>query len=149
MDRHAAEGEHRPCEIDIHIGSRLRIRRTSLFLTQERVGTALGCSFQQVQKYERGSSRIGAARLFKLARILQVPVGFFFENLPDSVSEVPSLLGGTDAAANAFRRQMNQKETMELVRAYYRVRDVALRARILALIESLTPSEDDPPPPPA
>ena len=71
--------EHRPSPIDVHVGSRVRLRRTLLGMSQERLGEALGLTFQQVQKYERGVNRIGASRLFDLARVLDVPIGFFFD----------------------------------------------------------------------
>ena len=80
------EKEHRPSPIDVHVGSRVRLRRTLLGMSQERLGEALGLTFQQVQKYERGVNRIGASRLFDLSRVLDVPISFFFDDLPSSVS---------------------------------------------------------------
>src|ERR671932_2111498 len=74
--------EHRPSPIDVHVGSRVRLRRTLLGLSQEKLGDALGLTFQQVQKYERGVNRIGASRLFDLSRVLDVPIGFFFDDMP-------------------------------------------------------------------
>src|SRR5918998_2050696 len=77
--------EHRPSPIDVHVGGRVRLRRTLMGMSQERLGEALGLTFQQVQKYERGVNRIGASRLFDLARVLDVPIGFFFDDMPDGV----------------------------------------------------------------
>src|SRR5918997_5934088 len=88
--------EHRPSPIDVHVGGRVRLRRTLMGMSQERLGEALGLTFQQVQKYERGVNRIGASRLFDLARVLDVPIGFFFDDMPDS-------LGGTTSGGISRR----------------------------------------------
>src|SRR5271167_5248440 len=83
----AAEGgESRPSPIDVHVGSRIRLRRTLMGMSQERLGEALGLTFQQVQKYERGVNRVGASRLFDLSRVLDVPISFFFDDMPDSLA---------------------------------------------------------------
>ncbi len=74
--------------IDVHVGARVRMRRTLFGMTQTKLGDALGLTFQQVQKYERGANRIGSSRLFDLARVLDVPVEFFFEEIPAAVSDV-------------------------------------------------------------
>jgi transcriptional regulator with XRE-family HTH domain len=142
------EREHRPSPIDVHVGARVRLRRTLLGLSQEKLGEALGLTFQQVQKYERGVNRIGASRLFDLARVLDVPIGFFFDDMPDSV-------GGGASAAMAARRAvglaenqegfeddtLHRRETLELVRAYYRITDSAVRKRVFDLIKSLAPTD--------
>src|SRR5579883_3316499 len=81
----------RPNPIDVHVGSRVRLRRTLLGMSQEKLGDAIGLTFQQVQKYERGANRVGASRLFELSRVLDVPVSFFFDELdPDTAQAVPS-----------------------------------------------------------
>src|ERR1700719_3453420 len=82
----STERESRPSPIDVHVGSRIRLRRTLLGMSQERLGDALGLTFQQVQKYERGMNRVGASRLFDLSRVLDVPISFFFDDLPETVS---------------------------------------------------------------
>src|SRR4028119_625057 len=81
LDR-VEKAEHRPSPIDVHVGSRVRLRRTLLGMSQEKLGEALGLTFQQVQKYERGVNRIGASRLFDLSRVLDVPISFFFDDMP-------------------------------------------------------------------
>ncbi len=78
--------ESGPSPIDVHVGSRIRLRRTLLGMSQERLGEALGLTFQQVQKYERGVNRVGASRLFDLSRVLDVPISFFFDDIPESVA---------------------------------------------------------------
>src|SRR3974390_2286355 len=81
-----ADKESRPSPIDIHVGSRIRLRRTLLGMSQERLGEALGLTFQQVQKYERGVNRVGASRLFDLSRVMDVPISFFFDDMPDTLA---------------------------------------------------------------
>ncbi len=140
-----AEREHRPSPIDVHVGGRVRLRRTLLGMSQEKLGEALGLTFQQVQKYERGVNRIGASRLFDLARVLDVPIGFFFDDMPDSLGGSPGALRGRVAGfaenQEGFEDDaLNRRETLELVRAYYRITEPAVRKRVFELIKSLAPS---------
>ena len=137
--------EHRPSPIDVHVGGRVRLRRTLLGMSQEKLGDALGLTFQQVQKYERGVNRIGASRLFDLSRVLDVPIGFFFDDMPDALG------GGAMAARRNYGlaeqqegfddETLHRRETLELVRAYYRINDPSVRKRVFELIKSLTPTE--------
>ena len=140
----APEKDGRPSPIDVHVGTRIRLRRTLLGMSQERLGEALGLTFQQVQKYERGVNRVGASRLFDLSRVLDVPISFFFDDLPDGVAGV----SGRRAAANLADAQeplgddsMNRRETLELVRAYYRINDPMIRKKVFELIKSMAPPE--------
>ena len=139
------EREHRASPIDAHVGSRVRLRRTLLGMSQEKLGDALGLTFQQVQKYERGVNRIGASRLFDLARVLDVPIGFFFDDLPPemggniAVRSRPTFYGFSEAQNGVEDDSMNKRETLELVRAYYRITDPAVRKRVFELIKSLVP----------
>ncbi len=134
------EREHRPSPIDSHVGTRVRLRRTLLGMSQEKLGEALGLTFQQVQKYERGVNRIGASRLFDLARVLDVPISFFFDDMAADVD-----FGGDDAMqaaedkpAGGFEPDpMAKRETLELVRAYYRITDPHVRKRIFELTKSV------------
>jgi transcriptional regulator with XRE-family HTH domain len=138
-----SEKEHRPSPIDVHVGSRVRLRRTLLGMSQEKLGEALGLTFQQIQKYERGVNRIGASRLFDLSRVLDVPIGFFFDDMPGESSVPPSAsrnrLPGMAEAQDGFEDDLHRRETLELVRAYYRITDPAVRKRVFDLIKSLTP----------
>ena len=77
----------KPNPIDVHVGTRVRLRRTLLGLSQEKLGDAIGLTFQQVQKYERGANRIGASRLFDLSRVLDVPIAYFYDAMDDGVRE--------------------------------------------------------------
>ena len=139
--------EHRASPIDAHVGSRVRLRRTLLGMSHEKLGDALGLTFQQVQKYERGVNRIGASRLFDLARVLDVPIGFFFDDLPPemggnvAVRSRPAIYGFSEAQNSLEDDSMNKRETLELVRAYYRITDPAVRKRVFDLIKSLAPTE--------
>ncbi|WP_044562673.1 helix-turn-helix domain-containing protein [Azospirillum sp. B4] len=120
-----------PNPIDIHVGNRLRLRRTLLGLSQEILGEAVGITFQQLQKYERGMNRISASRLFNLSQVLGVPVGYFFEDLPATEQATRIALGSEEGET------MARRETLELVRAYYRVPDGAVRRRAFDLLKAL------------
>src|ERR1700730_15108617 len=134
--------EGRPSPIDVHVGSRVRLRRTLLGMSQERLGEALGLTFQQVQKYERDVNRVGASRLFDLSRVLDVPISFFFDDLPESLantygSHLNRRGGGLSEMQDGFNDDaLNRRETLELVRAYYRTTDPAVRKRVFDLIKS-------------
>jgi transcriptional regulator with XRE-family HTH domain len=141
------EREGRPSPIDVHVGSRIRLRRTLLGMSQERLGEALGLTFQQVQKYERGVNRVGASRLFDLSRVLDVPISFFFDDMPDSLANSlgPPLsrrpTGFTETQDGFGDDTLSRRETLELVRAYYRITDPAVRKRVFDLIKSMGPVE--------
>lgn len=144
-----SERETRASPIDTHVGTRIRLRRTLLGMSQERLGEALGLTFQQVQKYERGVNRVGASRLFDLSRVLDVPISFFFDDMPEALSGMHGTGHTTRAAGGFSERQdafgsddsMNRRETLELVRAYYRITEPAVRKRVFELIKSMGPAE--------
>jgi transcriptional regulator with XRE-family HTH domain len=147
-ERGTTEREHRPSPIDVHVGSRVRLRRTLLGMSQEKLGEALGLTFQQVQKYERGVNRIGASRLFDLARVLDVPVSFFFDDMPDAMGGNQAVNGRRGSTFGLAESQegfdddtLHRRETLELVRAYYRITDPSVRKRVFDLIKSLAPAE--------
>ena len=126
----AKDGPH---PIDVHVGSRVRLRRTLLGLNQTQLGERLGITYQQVQKYEQGVNRISASRLYKLTQILDTPLAYFFDDVPletdDAVSQQASLgaLGGI----------LLKRETLEFVRAYYRIGDPAARKGLFDLTEAM------------
>ena len=138
-----SEKESKPSRIDVHVGLRIRLRRTLLGMSQERLGEALGLTFQQVQKYERGANRVGASRLFDLARVLDVPISYFFEDMPEPLAGThgsPSArraLGFAEAQEGCGDDTMSHRETIELVRAYYHISERAVRKRVFELIKSL------------
>ena len=133
-------GKGGPNPTDVYVGARVRMRRTLLGMSQEKLGRAVSLTFQQIQKYERGVNRIGASRLFELSRILDVPVAFFFEGLPATLSGVKArrARGLAEAPAAPFEHDpLSKRETLELVRAYYGVTDRQVRRRVLDLVRSL------------
>ncbi|MFQ5347974.1 MAG: helix-turn-helix domain-containing protein [Rhodothalassiaceae bacterium] len=125
-----------PDPIDIHVGSRVRLRRTLLGMSQEKLGDALGLTFQQIQKYERGANRIGSSRLFKLSQILDVPVSFFFDDMPEEVERANR--GLAETPAEPFEAdQLSKRETLELVRSYYKIGEPKVRKRIFELVKAI------------
>jgi transcriptional regulator with XRE-family HTH domain len=132
----------KPTHVDVHVGKRVRERRSLLGFSQEKLGNSLDLTFQQVQKYERGANRVGAGRLYQLAQALEVPVNYFFEELPegdgsDAVSSANSETTKDDASSDPLSR----RETLTLVRAYYGIEDASVRRRVLDLVRSMGPSE--------
>lgn len=134
----------KPNPIDVHVGARLRLRRTLLGLSQEKLGEAIGLTFQQVQKYERGVNRIGASRLFELSRVLDVPVGYFFEEMDPAIESArrpaPDSETGELSEAPAAVYEGNpimKRETLELVRAYLRIGDAQTRRRLFDLTKAI------------
>src|SRR5215469_4848440 len=103
----------KPNPIDVHVGSRVRLRRTLLGMSQEKLGEAIGLTFQQVQKYERGANRIGASRLYDLGRVLDVPVSFFFDDIsPDTLAPpAETVPAGQNAPARYEPDPMMRRET--------------------------------------
>ena len=137
-----------PSPIDVHVGARVRLRRTLLGMSQERLGNALGLTFQQVQKYERGANRVGASRLFDLSRVLDVPVSFFFDDIaPDVIAWVSADAAGlSEPPAPGYEPDpMLRRETMELARAYYRIGDPQVRRRIFELVKAIANSGPEDP----
>ncbi|BDW91069.1 MULTISPECIES: helix-turn-helix domain-containing protein [Thalassospira] len=128
-----------PNPVDIHVGARVRLRRTLLGMSQEKLGEAIGLTFQQVQKYERGANRVGASRLYDLSRVLEVPVSFFFDDMPDEISSksVHERREMSESPDPFDNDPMNRRETLELVRAYYRITDPNQRKKIFELVKSM------------
>lgn len=129
----------KPNPVDVHVGGRVRLRRTLLGLSQEKLGEAIGLTFQQVQKYERGANRIGASRLYDLSRVLEVPVSFFFEDMdPQTAALSPrNMTPETTEISNSENDPMSKRETLELVRTYYRIPDPVVRRRIYELAKAV------------
>jgi transcriptional regulator with XRE-family HTH domain len=125
-----------PNPIDKHVGSRVRMRRMMLAMSQEKLGDALGLTFQQVQKYEKGTNRIGASRLQQISIILQVPVAFFFEGAPDLSDGSRSV--GKDAPSPAYVSDfLATSDGLALTKAFMKITDVKLRRRIVDLVEQI------------
>ena len=136
------ENKKKPNPTDIHVGSRIRLRRNMLGMSQEKLGENLGITFQQIQKYENGTNRVGASRLQAIATILSVPVAFFFEDLPGEegtanrgFAEDPSTTFAIDFCTSA--------EGLQLNRAFVRIQDQKVRRRIIELVKSLASDDGD------
>ena len=128
-----------PNPIDVHAGSRLRLRRTLLGLSQEKLADHVGLTFQQVQKYERGANRMGASRLFQFARLLDVEIAYFFEDLPPGL-RAPEQQLVKGLAAQGKKPEIDplaRRETLELVRAYYAITDPKVRKRLFEMVKAL------------
>ncbi len=122
--------------VDVHVGKRIRLRRTILGMSQELLGKEIGVTFQQVQKYERGVNRVGSSRLYDFSRILNVPVGYFFDEFVPANSNN----GFAEDRASGFEvDKMDSKETLALIRAYYKISDPLIRKKVLSLIKAMGP----------
>ncbi len=127
--------------VDQHVGKRLRDRRKLLGLTQQQLAEMLGVTFQQLQKYETGATRIGSSRLFDLCNALDVEANHFFEDIPKEVARLsPASTKGFTAEEMAtnveMKSQLARRETIELVRAYFGLSDPAIRKKFLDLIRA-------------
>ena len=126
-----------PNPIDIHVGKRVRLRRTLLGMSQEKLGKAINLTFQQVQKYERGTNRIGSSRLYQLSQVLDIPVSYFFDGLPSEFSGLKAP-GLADVKITSFEGDpLVKRETLELVRAYYRITNPSVRKRVFELVKAV------------
>jgi transcriptional regulator with XRE-family HTH domain len=129
----------KPNPVDQHVGSRVRLRRMLLGMSQERLGESMGLTFQQVQKYEKGVNRIGASRLFQISKILDVPVQFFFEEAPHTGGR--STPGMAEADSEAFILEfLNSREGLELNRAFVKIADPKVRKSVVDLVRALSAS---------
>jgi len=130
----------KPNPVDAHVGSRVRLRRMLLGMSQERLGESMGLTFQQVQKYEKGVNRIGASRLFQISTILDVPVQFFFEEAPHIGDGRPAR-GMAEPDSQAFILEfLNSREGLELNRAFVKIPDAKVRKSVVDLVRALSAS---------
>jgi transcriptional regulator with XRE-family HTH domain len=128
-----------PNPIDKYVGSRVRMRRIMLGMSQEKLGEALGLTFQQIQKYEKGTNRVGASRIQQISEILQVPVSFLFEGGPTSTTGGDGFGEGTSPAyVSDF---LATSEGLALTRAFTRIPDTKLRRSIVDLVEQIAARE--------
>ena len=124
-----------PNPIGKHVGARVRMRRLILGMSQGKLGDALDVTFQQVQKYEKSANRIGASRLQQLARVLDVPPAYFFEDAPSGEERAPGF--AEDEGHNHFVDFLSTSEGLQLNRAFAAIRDAKVRKKILDLVVSL------------
>src|SRR5262245_62005584 len=137
--RYTTRAKKAPKPIDQHVGRRVRMRRIMLAMSQVKLGAALGLTFQQVQKYEKGANRIGASRLQQISDILQVPVAFFFEGAPNA-----SAPHGSDGSALSMAQIddfVSDLDGLKLIRAFMRIDNAAVRCRIVMLVREIAGDE--------
>src|ERR1700710_3152483 len=136
-----SERESRPSPIDVHVGSRIRLRRTMLGMSQEKLGESLGITFQQIQKYEKGTNRVGASRLQNISTILNVPVSFFFEDAPGEQSISPN--GMAEASSSNYVVDfLSSSEGLQLNRAFVKISDSKVRRKVVELVKALAAEAD-------
>ncbi len=130
-----------PNPVDVHVGGRIKLRRTLLGLSQERLGDALGLTFQQVQKYERGANRVSASRLHDMARALGVPIGYFFDDLPNEAARATGAMGFAENqegfGAGIPPDLLARRDSVDLVQAFWRIPDATVRRNLLQLVRSM------------
>lgn len=127
-----------PNPVDKHVGSRVRMRRIMLGMSQEKLGEALGLTFQQIQKYEKGTNRVGASRIQQISEVLQVPVSFLFEGVPTGPNGDSFGEGASPAYVSDF---LATSEGLALTRAFTRIADSKLRRSIVDLVEQIADRE--------
>ncbi len=137
--------------VDIHVGTRLRQRRTLLGMSQTKLAGSVDLTFQQIQKYERGSNRMGSSRLFEFSKVLDVPVSYFFDEMPANAQAARPTQGrgrkGFAEAGTPFEQEKDpliKRETLELVRAYYKIRAAGVRGGVAKMIKAIAAAESTP-----
>lgn len=126
-----------PNPIDVHVGNRVRMRRMLIGMSQEKLGEKLGLTFQQVQKYEKGSNRVSASRLHHMAQILNVPVQYFFDDLPEGSGSEEHAGFSESAEPNLIMSFLSTSEGLQLTRAFNEITDTDVRRRVVDLVKSL------------
>jgi transcriptional regulator with XRE-family HTH domain len=129
-----------PNPVDKYVGSRVRMRRIMLGMSQEKLGEALGLTFQQIQKYEKGTNRVGASRIQQISDVLQVPVSFLFEGGPSSSAGTQGFVEG--ASPTYVSDFLATSEGLALTRAFTRINDAKLRRSIVDLVEQIAAREN-------
>ena len=133
----------KPNPIDVHVGSRVRLRRMLLSMSQEKLGEQMGLTFQQIQKYEKGTNRIGASRLYHISQILDVPVQFFFDDAPLSAGQEEGISGlGEPKMENFLYEFISTRDGLELIRAFVSITDPKVRKRVVDLVRTLSNEEE-------
>ena len=134
-----------PDPVDIHVGKRVKLRRTLLHISQEQLASDIGVTFQQVQKYESGHNRVSASRLFDISRVLNCPISYFFEDIGPETTGDRATPGAREGLAEENQEfgsdPMQRTETLELVRAYWRLHNPELRTNVLSLLNNISKRE--------
>ena len=130
--------------VDLHIGQRVRHRRWLLGMTQQQLAQSVGIRFQQIQKYEKGTNRIGASRLFQLSKILEVPVGYFFEDAFANAAPAQAMQGLHEPEQEGYLLDfLNSREGLDLNKAFARIQDPKVRRRVIDLVRALSEEKPD------
>ena len=133
-----------PDPVDLHVGNRIKLRRTLLKISQEKLANDVGVTFQQVQKYENGLNRVSASRLFDISRCLKCEVSFFFQDIDEQSryssksSDLNNLSGYLQKDEEIIEDPMNKSETLELVKAYWKIKNLEIRKSILGLVNNIS-----------
>ena len=127
-----------PHPVDVHVGARVKLRRTMLGMSQDKLGESLGLPFQQIQKYEKGVNRIGASRIFQIAKILDVPIQYLFDDF-----DRPAVAGFAedDSETASFMDLLNTPDGVQLCRHYSKIDDPKVRKRVLDLVKAIADTE--------
>lgn len=133
--------EKKPHPIDIHVGGRVRLRRTMLGMSQDRLAEALGLTFQQIQKYEKGVNRIGASRVFEISRVLSVPIQFFFDDFDAGTGRSYGFAEQGSDDGMVMMELLNTPEGVQLCKHFASIKDPKIRKRVLELVKSLSNGE--------
>ncbi len=141
-DQTIENGVKKPDPVDIHVGSRLRLRRMMLGISQEKLGDNLGLTFQQIQKYEKGTNRIGASRLFQLSKILEVNVQFFFDEIVLDNGNQENQTENQGKQEDQILDFLNSREGLDLNRAFTQISDHTVRRRVIDLLKSIAKQDD-------
>jgi transcriptional regulator with XRE-family HTH domain len=134
----------KPNPIDVHVGSRVRLRRMLLGMSQEKLGERMGLTFQQIQKYEKGTNRIGASRLYQISQILEVPVQFFFDDAPIPAGRPEAAGGFSEPKMESFVYEfISTRDGLELIRAFVSIHDPKVRKRVVDLVRTLSDEDEE------
>ena len=138
------EKDKKPHPIDIHVGARVRMRRTMLGMSQDKLGDSLGLTFQQIQKYEKGVNRIGASRLFEIAKVLEIPIQFLFEDF-DRFTNTPYGFAenAPDSDSSMLMDFLSSPEGIQLCRHFAQIEDPRVRRRVIDLVKTLSDKEGE------
>jgi len=134
----------KPNPVDVHVGSRVRYRRMIIGMSQEKLGEKMNLTFQQIQKYEKGTNRIGASRLFQLSKILEVPVGYFFEDAFANAAPAQAMHGLHEPEQEGYLLDfLNSREGLDLNKAFAKIQDPKVRRRVIDLVRALSDEKVD------
>ena len=134
----------KPNPVDVHVGSRVRYRRMIIGMSQEKLGERMNLTFQQIQKYEKGTNRIGASRLFQLSKILEVPVGYFFEDAFANAAPAQAMQGLHEPEQEGYLLDfLNSREGLDLNKAFAKIQDPKVRRRVIDLVRALSDEKVD------